>query len=151
MTKTVPASLSALYAATADATKRKKWFPKGAFKQSSQTRNKYFRGAWKKGALPSAGYEAALSVAYPDPSAPAFSVKFSAKLSDAAVAALHKSVASYLKVLSGVSVAQLRALFAALPELMENFRENVSADVAADPELRRRLPAAYINAYLRLK
>ncbi len=31
---------------TADAKQRKKWFPDGELKVSSQTENKYFRGAW---------------------------------------------------------------------------------------------------------
>ncbi len=47
VTKTIATSLSALYEATADTARRKKWFPKGAFKLSSQTKDKYFRGAWK--------------------------------------------------------------------------------------------------------
>ena len=58
VTKTLPASLSALYAATTDPAKRKKWFPKGAFEPSSQTRNKYFRGTWKKGARLEIGFYA---------------------------------------------------------------------------------------------
>ena len=50
VSRTITATLSRLYAATADPAKRKKWFPKGAFEPSSQTKNKYFRGAWKKNA-----------------------------------------------------------------------------------------------------
>lgn len=48
--KTIATSLSALYAATANAARRKQWFPKGDFAASSQTRNKYLRGAWNGGA-----------------------------------------------------------------------------------------------------
>ena len=48
ISKTVATSLPNLYEATANATKRKKWFPNGAFEPSSQTKEKYFRGAWKK-------------------------------------------------------------------------------------------------------
>jgi hypothetical protein len=48
VSKTLPADLSTLYAATADDKQRAKWFPKGAFKASSQTKDKYFRGAWGK-------------------------------------------------------------------------------------------------------
>jgi hypothetical protein len=44
--KTIATSLSALYAATASAAKRKQWFPKGELEPSSQTKDKYFRGAW---------------------------------------------------------------------------------------------------------
>jgi hypothetical protein len=48
VSKTILVDLSRLYDATAVTAKRKAWFPKGAFSVSSQTRNKYFRGAWKK-------------------------------------------------------------------------------------------------------
>jgi len=48
VSKTLPVALSALYVAVADEDKRAKWFPKGAFKASSQTKDKYFRGAWGK-------------------------------------------------------------------------------------------------------
>jgi len=44
--KTIETTLSALYAATASAAKRKEWFPKGALEVSSQTKNKYLRGSW---------------------------------------------------------------------------------------------------------
>ncbi|MGA7712611.1 MAG: hypothetical protein WCA81_11965 [Rhizomicrobium sp.] len=45
-TKTLAVGVEALYAVTADAKQRKKWFPDGELKVSSQTENKYFRGAW---------------------------------------------------------------------------------------------------------
>lgn len=48
VTRTLPASVSRLYSATADATQRAKWFPPGVFQPSSQTKSKYIRGAWKK-------------------------------------------------------------------------------------------------------
>lgn len=44
--KTIATTLSALYAATSNAAKRKQWFPKGELEVSSQTKDKYFRGAW---------------------------------------------------------------------------------------------------------
>jgi hypothetical protein len=56
ISKTVATSLSNLYAAAANAAKRKKWFPKGAFEPSSQTKDKYFRGAWKKNARVEIGF-----------------------------------------------------------------------------------------------
>ena len=48
ISKTIATSLSDLYEVTANAAKRRKWFPKGAFEPSSQTKNKYFRGSWNK-------------------------------------------------------------------------------------------------------
>ena len=44
--KTLGAALPALYKMTVDGKKRAAWFPEGALKISSQTANKYFRGAW---------------------------------------------------------------------------------------------------------
>jgi hypothetical protein len=58
VSKTIAATLSDVYAATADPAKRKKWFPKGAFEPSSQTRNKYLRGAWKRNARLEIGFYA---------------------------------------------------------------------------------------------
>ncbi len=58
VTKTIATSLSGLYAATASAAQRKKWFPTGAFEPSSQTKDKYFRGAWKKSSRLEVGFYA---------------------------------------------------------------------------------------------
>ncbi len=46
VSKTVNVDLAKLFAATSDDALRAAWFPKGAFKLSSQTKDKYFRGAW---------------------------------------------------------------------------------------------------------
>jgi len=48
VTKVMPASLPALFAAATDADKRKAWFPPGAFEETSRTKNKYWRGKWRK-------------------------------------------------------------------------------------------------------
>ena len=56
--KTIETSLSALYAATANAARRKQWFPKGDLDVSSQTKNKYFRGAWNGDARLEIGFYA---------------------------------------------------------------------------------------------
>ena len=47
-TKTIGANVADVYAACTDEAKRKAWFPRGAFRASSQTKNKYLNGAWKK-------------------------------------------------------------------------------------------------------
>src|ERR1700692_1658297 len=44
--KTIVSPLAKLYKAIADGKQRAKWFPEGAFKLSSQTKNKYCRGSW---------------------------------------------------------------------------------------------------------
>jgi hypothetical protein len=58
VTKTIATSLSGLYAATSSAAQRKKWFPAGAFQPSSQTQDKYCRGAWKDHARLEMGFYA---------------------------------------------------------------------------------------------
>ena len=58
VTKTIASALGDLYEATAKANLRRKWFPRGAFEVSSQTRDKYFRGPWKKTARLEVGFYA---------------------------------------------------------------------------------------------
>ena len=48
VTEVMPVGLSELFDAATDPTTRKKWFPAGAFEETSKTRNKYWRGKWKK-------------------------------------------------------------------------------------------------------
>ena len=55
-TKTIAVSAAALYAATASAAKRRKWFPPGEFAPSSSTAGKYFRAAWNETARLDIGY-----------------------------------------------------------------------------------------------
>jgi hypothetical protein len=47
VTKVMPVSLSKLFAAATS--KRKDWFPPGAFAETSKTKDKYWRGTWKTG------------------------------------------------------------------------------------------------------
>lgn len=56
--KTIATTLSALYSATASAVKRKQWFPQGELEVSSQTKHKYFRGAWNGSARLEIGFYA---------------------------------------------------------------------------------------------
>ena len=58
VSKTVATTLGTLYETTSNATKRKKWFPKGVFESSSQTKDKYLRGAWNKTARLEIGFSA---------------------------------------------------------------------------------------------
>jgi hypothetical protein len=46
VSKTVACELKELFAAAAGDVSRKKWFPKGKFVESSQTKAKYLRGSW---------------------------------------------------------------------------------------------------------
>ena len=59
VSRTLPVDLATLYDAVSDEKQRKKWFPKGPFKVSSETKDKYFRGAWgKNGARLEVGFYA---------------------------------------------------------------------------------------------
>jgi hypothetical protein len=58
VSKTVGTSLARLYDMAAIPAKRRAWFPRGAFAPSSQTRNKYLRGAWNKTARLEFGFYA---------------------------------------------------------------------------------------------
>ena len=48
ITKVMPVGLSSLFAAATDAKTRKAWFPPGGFEETSKTKDKYWRGKWKK-------------------------------------------------------------------------------------------------------
>src|SRR6202000_2888959 len=58
VTKVVPAGLPALFALATDPKMRKRWFPPGAFEENSRTKDKYWRGRWKKDARFEAGFYA---------------------------------------------------------------------------------------------
>src|SRR5262249_3336675 len=58
VTKVMPVSLAELFAAATDAKSRAKWFPKGAFAETSKTKDKYWRGKWKKDARLEVGFYA---------------------------------------------------------------------------------------------
>jgi len=47
-----------LFAAATDPKLRAKWFPKGAFEETSKTTNKYWRGKWKKAGRLEVGFYA---------------------------------------------------------------------------------------------
>ncbi|HVV65660.1 MAG TPA: hypothetical protein VHC42_09320 [Rhizomicrobium sp.] len=48
VTKVMPVSLPKLFAAATAEKTRKDWFPVGAFEETSKTKDKYWRGKWKK-------------------------------------------------------------------------------------------------------
>lgn len=58
VTKVMPVGLGELFAAATDANTRKMWFPPGAFVETSKTKNKYWRGAWKKSGRLEVGFYA---------------------------------------------------------------------------------------------
>ena len=58
VTKVMPVDLAVLFAATTDPKSRAKWFPKGPFEETSKTKDKYWRGKWKKDARLEVGFYA---------------------------------------------------------------------------------------------
>ena len=58
ITKVLPVDLPVLFAAATDAKRRDKWFPKGTFEETSKTKDKYWRGTWKKAARLEVGFYA---------------------------------------------------------------------------------------------
>ena len=58
VSKTVHAPLHKLYASAADAKRRRAWFPRGTFRASSKTKNKYLRGSWNETARLEIGFTA---------------------------------------------------------------------------------------------
>jgi hypothetical protein len=58
VSKTLKTSLSQLFAAASNETRRRQWFPRGTFRASSQTKNKYLRGSWSAGARVEMGFSA---------------------------------------------------------------------------------------------
>jgi hypothetical protein len=58
VTKVFPLPLAKLYAVVGDAKLWPKWMPKGAFEETSRTKEKYLRAKWKTNARISAGFTA---------------------------------------------------------------------------------------------
>ena len=58
VSRTLSTRLPQLYAAAARPGERRKWFPRGGFELSSQTRERYFRGRWKHDARLEIGFYA---------------------------------------------------------------------------------------------
>jgi hypothetical protein len=58
VTKVFPVTLAKLYAIVGDARLWPKWMPKGAFEETSRTKDKYLRAKWKTDARISVGFYA---------------------------------------------------------------------------------------------
>ncbi|MBV8978516.1 MAG: hypothetical protein JO261_10955 [Alphaproteobacteria bacterium] len=58
VSKVIPAALGRLFAVATDPANRKAWFPAGAFAETSKTKDKYWRGTWKKDARLEFGFYA---------------------------------------------------------------------------------------------
>jgi len=58
VTKVIPVGLAKLFAAATSEKTRKAWFPPGAFEETSKTKDKYWRGKWKKDAKLEFGFTA---------------------------------------------------------------------------------------------
>lgn len=106
--------------------------------------------AWTRRDLPRGVFAATELVAFPHPDEPALAAKFPADAPAAVLDALFESVQWYAKIPwigPGLGRDHLKALFAALPDLMARFRANVGADADRDAELTRRIAPEYVAAF----
>jgi hypothetical protein len=98
-------------------------------------------------------YAAIRHVPFPRPGSPRLQEKFSTAWSAKQVEALVKTVRWYVKVPwigTGLTAEHVVALFNALPELMAGFAAHVRTAHEQSPELRERLPQAYVKAFSEL-
>jgi hypothetical protein len=99
---------------------------------------------------PSGNYRALRHVPFPLPGSPRLQDKFSPAWEKSRVEALVESLTWYVKVPwigPGVGAEQVVRLFAALPELMRQFSQNVAMTYENSESLRERLPAPYVKAF----
>jgi hypothetical protein len=105
--------------------------------------------AWQRGELPRGIYAATTMAPFPQPGAIKLLEKFPGNLPDADLSRLWSGIEWYSKIpwIAGLEREHIRALFSALPEIMERFRANVATTADVDPELRARVAAGYLAAY----
>lgn len=106
--------------------------------------------AWKRGDLPAGLYGATELVPFPHPDAPTLVSKFPGTISDGDLKALVDSVAWYTKLpwpAPALSGDHIRALFQALPGLMDQFRASVAKDAASAPDAIARMDPRYVQAF----
>ena len=101
------------------------------------------------GKVPRGTFRATEHVPFPHPKSQNLSAKFSADIAAHDLDALMESIQWYMKIpwITGVNRDAVLALFKALPDLMERFREEIASDIERKPALTERLPAAYIEAF----
>lgn len=108
--------------------------------------------AYSEGILPSGVYAATELVPYLDPAEDALISVFNDKVSDEQIELWLKSlgVISNFNRFIGLTPKLTRTFFAALPGIMQDFRNDVAKE-SLDPELTLRLPAAYIEGFKNVK
>lgn len=108
--------------------------------------------AWKLGDIPRGVYEATRWVPFPHPDAPSLVEKFPANMPEPEFNTLFESIPWYQDIpwITRLERGHVRDLFRALPEIMAHFRSNVAATAAADPEIGKRIPKEYIDAYKKI-
>jgi len=109
--------------------------------------------AWREGADPAGAFAATTHVPFPHPQAPFLIEKFTSAMPAAQFDRLVESVNWYSKVPwigPGLETEHVRALLDELPNLMDDFRRRVAADVAANPMIARRVAAGYLDGFRRV-
>jgi hypothetical protein len=100
--------------------------------------------------LPTGPYEATHYVPFPHPDGQTLCDKFPASIRAARLDKLLDSTKWYMKIPyigPGLAADHIKALFTALPALLEAFRLAVERDIAAHPELMRRLPETLLERF----
>lgn len=109
--------------------------------------------AWREGADPAGTFAATPHVPFRHPEARTLIEKLSSAMPPARFDRLRESVNWYLKISwvgQGLEAEHVRALLDGLPNLMDEFRRRVAADVAADPTIARRVAAGYLTGFRRV-
>ncbi|HWA74966.1 MAG TPA: hypothetical protein VG937_21640 [Polyangiaceae bacterium] len=102
--------------------------------------------------LPPGNYAALKHVPFPRRGEPGLSDKFR-DVSQERIGELLDSFTWYTKlpfIEASLDKQNIAALFAALPDLMQEFRNNVARDCEKDLNLKRRLPERYIEGFLNI-
>lgn len=105
--------------------------------------------AWRDGVVPEGRYLASERAPFPHPDEPRLTEKFPGTISGPRLAALVESVAWYFKIpwiSAGLSAEDIVRYFQALPEILEEFRQDVARDTVRHADTVRRLSPAYVEA-----
>ncbi|MBY0274349.1 hypothetical protein K2Z84_03335 [Candidatus Binatia bacterium] len=106
--------------------------------------------AWREQTLPAGPYAATRLVPFPHPDAPKLIDKFSPSMPEPAFQKLVDSVKWYTKIPwigPGLGADEIRALFASLPGIMQQFRAIISVDLNQDQTLTERLAPGYVTGF----
>ena len=109
--------------------------------------------AYTNGDLPEGVYQATYYVPFPHPDKePSLSKKFSSSMSQERLDLLMKSTKWYTRIpyIVGLDEDHVKMLFHDMPEIMKRFCRAVKSDLKNTPDLKKRLPSDYQDAYTKM-